>query len=224
MKVKGEKRSFLLLRYFKLCSISVYALELLAVKRYNKIQPDNQIIYIIRNIGGRIKMEEAPFLMTERLILRPLRLDDSKNLMYLLHPDIQKDVGPFMPHFPNDLPKHIDRIRGDTTWLITLNQNEVIGDIGVFSKKDNVIGEMAWYLAPKYWRMGYATEAGLAVIDYMFSELNYCKLTAQIDNTNIPSCRLAKKLGFNLECIEYNSDLYGKRTDVCLYSIRNIEV
>jgi len=166
-------------------------------------------------------MAEAPYLTTERLILRPLKLDDSKNLMYLLHPDIQKDAGPFMPHSLDDLPKHIERIRGDTTWLITINQDKVIGDIGVSSKHGNETGEMGWYLDPEYWRMGYAAEAGLTVIDYMFSTLNFCKLTAQIDNKNISSCRLAEKLGLNLECIEYDSDLYGRKADICLYSIRN---
>ena len=165
-------------------------------------------------------MKEAPYLTTERLILRPLRLDDSENLIYLLHPEIQKDAGPYMPHSLNDLPNHIERIIGDTTWLITLNGNKVIGDVGVFSIKDNETGEMAWYLDPEYWRMGYATEAGLAVINYMFSTLNFCELTAQIDSINIPSLRLAEKLGFKLKCIENDSDLYGKKADIYLYSIQ----
>jgi len=169
-------------------------------------------------------MTEAPYLTTERLILRPLKPDDSKNLTYLLHPDIQKDAGPFMPHFLDDLPKHIERIRGDTTWLITINENKVIGDIGVSSKQRNETGEMGWYLDPGYWRMGYATEAGLAIIAYMFFTLKFCKLTALIDSKNIPSRRLAEKLGFNLDCIGYDSDLYGKKADICLYSIRNAAI
>ena len=137
-------------------------------------------------------MSEAPYLKTERLILRPLKDDDSKNLTYLLHPNIQKDAGAFMPHSLDDLPKHLERIRGDTTWLITINQDKVIGDIGVYSNHRNESGEMGWYLDPAFWRIGYATEAGLSVIDYMFSTLNFSKLTAQIDNKNIPSCRLAE--------------------------------
>jgi len=166
-------------------------------------------------------MKEAPNLITKRLGLRPLTLHDSENLIYLLHSEIQKDAGPYMPHSLNDLPQHIERIIGDTTWLITINKDKVIGDIGVFSKKGNETGEMAWYIDPEYWNLGYATEAGLAVIDYMFSTLKFCQLTAQIGSANIPSCRLAEKLGFILECIEYDSDLYGKKADVCLYSMSN---
>ena len=169
-------------------------------------------------------MIEAPYLTTKRLILRPLKLDDSKNLTYLIHPNIEKNAGPYMPHSLDDLPKHIERIMGDTSWLITINEDKVVGDMGVFSKHSNETGEMAWYLDHAYWKMGYATEAGLAIIYYMFFTLKFCKLTVQIDNKNIPSRRLAEKLGFNLENIEYDSDLYGKKTDVCLYSIRNSAV
>ncbi|MCL2772274.1 MAG: GNAT family N-acetyltransferase [Oscillospiraceae bacterium] len=165
-------------------------------------------------------MLEAPYLKTKRLILRPLKNDDSGNLTYLLRPEIQKDAGPFMPHSVDDLSRHIERIISDTSWLITIN-NKVIGDIGVSSKHDNETGEMGWYLDPEYWRMGYATEAGSAIINYMFSTLKFCKLTAMIDSKNIPSCHLAEKLGFQLICIEYNSDLYGKKADVCSYSISN---
>ena len=154
-------------------------------------------------------MTEAPYLTTKRLILRPLRLDDSENLTYLLHPDIQKDAGLYMPHSLEDLPKHIERIIGDTTWLIT-NKDKVIGDIGVFSKKGNETGEMAWYISPEYWQMGYASEAGFAVIDYMVSK-HFGKLTASIDSKNIPSRRLAEKLGFSLEHSE---------SDRCLYSLK----
>jgi RimJ/RimL family protein N-acetyltransferase len=164
-------------------------------------------------------MKEAPYLTTNRLLLRSLKLDDAENLIYLLTPEIQKDAGPYMPHSITDLPNHIERIIGDTTWLITINGDKVIGDIGVSSKKGNETGEMGWYLDPEYWRMGYATEAGLAVIDYMFSTLKFGELTAPIDNKNIPSWRLAEKLGFIIDHIEYNSDLYGKKADVRFYSI-----
>lgn len=166
-------------------------------------------------------MKEAPYLKTNRLILRPLSPDDAENLIYLLHPNIQKDAGPYMPHSLDDLPKHIERIISDTTWLIMVNENKVIGDIGVSSKKGNETGEMAWYLDPEYCRMGYATEAGSAVIHYMFSTLNFCKLTAKIDSNNISSRKLAEKLGFTIEHIKYDSDLYGKKADVCFYSIHH---
>jgi RimJ/RimL family protein N-acetyltransferase len=166
-------------------------------------------------------MTETPVLTTERLVLRPLKHDDSKHLMYLLHPDIQKDAGPYMPHSIDDLSKHIERIRSDTTWLITVNEVKVIGDIGVFSKIGNATGEIAWYINPEYWQKGYATEAGFVVIHHLFSTLNFRKLTAPIEDKNIPSWQLAEKLGFSLEHIEYDTDLHGKRANVRLYCLYN---
>jgi len=166
-------------------------------------------------------MLEAPYLTTKRLVLKPLRLDDSNKLAYLLHPEIQRDAGPFMPHTLDDLPKHVERLIGDTTWLITLNGDTVIGDIGVFSKRGNETGEIAYYINPQYWRTGYATEAGAAVIDYMFSKLKFIELTALTDSKNTSSRRLVEKLGFHLNCIENDSNLHGMKADVCLYSINN---
>jgi len=164
---------------------------------------------------------EAPKLTTERLILRHIQPDDAKHLTYLLHPDIQKGAGPYMPHTAADLPQHIERIQGDTSWFITLPSGEVIGDIGVFSIQGNETGEMAWYLAPAHWYKGYAAEAGQAVVAYMFDTLALRALTAQIDSHNTPSRRLAEKLGFQLTRTQADADLHGQKAESCAYSIRN---
>ena len=124
-----------------------------------------------------------------------------------------------MPRSLDDLHVHIKRIIGDTSWIITENGKTVVGDIGVYFKKGNETGEIAFYIDPQYWRMGYATEAALTVIDYMFNVLNFTTLTALVDCDNIPSCKLIEKLGFTLDCIKKDSDLHGKKADVCHYSI-----
>ena|GEM_PF-425431 len=174
-----------------------------------------------QRIWEEINMAEAPKLVTERLILRHIQPDDAKHLPYLLHPDILKDAGPYMPHTADDLPQHIGRIQGDTSWLITLPDGEVIGDIGVFSKQGNKTGEMVWYLAPAYWHKGYAAEAGQAVLDYIFGALAFRGVTAQIDSRNTPSRRLAERLGFQLTRTQENADLHGQKTEACMYSVYN---
>jgi len=165
-------------------------------------------------------MKKAPHILTKRLTLRPILPTDSQNITYLLHPKIQEHAGPYMPHSLEDLTTHIQRITSSTSWLIELN-GKVIGDIGVFSTQDNRTGEMAWYLDPDHWQSGYSTEAGLAVINYMFTKLGYGKLTAPICGKNTASRRLAEKLGFTHECIKPNSELYGVEADVHHYLITN---
>ena len=165
-------------------------------------------------------MLTAPILTTQRLKLRAIQSDDFTNIKYLLHPEIEKHSGPYMPHSAEDLPVHIERITGDTSWLITIGEDKVIGDIGVFSKVDNRTGELAFYLDPDYWNKGYAAEAGSAVVDYMFNKLNFAELTAPIDSKNVSSRKFAEKLGFTLQNIEYDSDLYGKKADICFYLLK----
>ena len=108
----------------------------------------------------------APTIKTERLILKNIEESDALQLKYLLCPEIEKSSGPYMPHSEDQLLAHVKRIKGDTSWGITLYDGTFIGDIGVFSHKENK-GEMAWYVDPKYWHNGYAYEAGIAVISAM---------------------------------------------------------
>lgn len=163
----------------------------------------------------------APTIKTERLILRSIEESDALQLKYLLCPEIEKTSGPYMPHSEDQLLAHVERIKGDTSWGITLYDGTFIGDIGVFSKKENK-GEMAWYVDPKYWHNGYAYEAGIAVIKYCFDELCMEMITAEIEASNTASRMLAQKLGFQLDNILNEADFYGKTTDVAYYSIKNM--
>lgn len=160
----------------------------------------------------------APTIKTERLILRNIEKDDADNLKYLLHPEIEATSGPYMPHSQQQLLEHVERISGDTSWGITLYSGEFIGDIGVFSVK-NGVGEIAWYLDPCYQHLGYAFEAGNAVIRYCFEELGIKSIVAEIEAGNVASRNLAEKLGFSLKSIVAQTDFYGKTADVSYYCI-----
>ena len=160
-------------------------------------------------------------IQTERLILRALNENDCSNIRYLLKPEIESFSGPYMPHNEEQLKQHIDRIKGNTSWGILLKDNTFIGDIGVYSKVDNKIGEMAWYLDPVFCNNGYATEACKAVINYIFNELLFVRLSAQIDINNISSRKLAERLNFELNAILPQANLGGKINDIAYYSLPN---
>lgn len=161
----------------------------------------------------------AQTIKTNRLILRELKKSDAKNLKYLLKPEIESVSGPNMPHNKKQLSQHIERIKGNTSWGITLNDGTFIGDIGIFSVVDNKIGEMAWYIDPEYWNQGYAFEAGSAVLKYCFETLGFIRISAQISADNHKSRHLAEKLGFELHAILPQANLGGKVSDVAYYSI-----
>ncbi len=161
----------------------------------------------------------AKTIKTVRLILRDVKKSDVKNIEYLLKPEIENISGPFMPHNKKQLKQHIEKIKGDTSWGITLNDGTFIGDIGVFSVAENKIGEIAWYIDPTYWNNGYAFEAGSAVLKYCFETLDFIRISAQISVDNQRSRHLAEKLGFELHTILPQANLGGKITDIAYYSL-----
>ena len=161
----------------------------------------------------------ARTIKTTRLVLRDIRKSDVKNLKYLLKPEIESFSGPYMPHNTKQLSQHIDRIKGNTTWGITLDDGSFIGDISVFSVIENKIGEIAWYVDPAYWNNGYAFEAGSAVLNYCFETLGFKRICAQISTDNPKSRHLAEKLGFEFHAILPQANLGGKITDIAYYSI-----
>ncbi|MFB4165746.1 GNAT family N-acetyltransferase [Alteribacillus sp. JSM 102045] len=87
-------------------------------------------------------------------------------------------------------------------WAVCLkDSNECIGDCGLV--KQNMDGgkevEIGYHINKKYWSKGFASEAAKACKDYGFDLLNVNKLISIIDPKNIPSIKVAEKIGFTKE-------------------------
>ena len=104
---------------------------------------------------------------------------------------------------------------------IILNDGIFIGDIAIFSVAENKIGELALYLDPLFWKQGYAFEAAVAVLKYVFDTLGFIRVCAQISSTNNASRSLAEKLGFELHAILPQANFGGKVDDIAYYSLAN---
>jgi ribosomal-protein-alanine N-acetyltransferase len=71
----------------------------------------------------------------------------------------------------------------------------------------------------RYWSQGYATEACDMILDIVFREYGLHRIEAEIAPGNGASLRVAEKLGFTYEGLEYESaEINGKWQDLCLYS------
>ncbi len=79
--------------------------------------------------------------------------------------------------------------------------DELIGDCGLV--RQTVDGrteiEIGYHIHKKYWSRGFATEAAKACKAYGFHQLHFNKLICLIDPKNIPSIRVAEKIGFTKE-------------------------
>lgn len=136
---------------------------------------------------------------TERLALRPLRLDDIDELLDM-HAD--PDVARYMTSF--DRPQAVARLEQDAReWsehgrgLIAIEDRRTGHFLGRAALKfwpqfDET--ELGWVLRRDVWGHGYATEAATACADWGFANLDIPYLTAMIRPANARSIAVARRL------------------------------
>lgn len=74
---------------------------------------------------------------------------------------------------------------------------EPVGLVGLVNGSASGIGELSYYIIPGFRRRGYAYEACRAALEYG-RECGFTAFEARIRSDNIPSAKLAEKLGVSL--------------------------
>jgi RimJ/RimL family protein N-acetyltransferase len=69
--------------------------------------------------------------------------------------------------------------------------------------------ELGWGVSREHWGQGYATEAALALRDWAFERRGLRRLISLIQHGNLPSVRVAEKVG---EILEREVEVRGKAT------------
>lgn len=156
-----------------------------------------------------------PFILeTERLKLRPLRLEDAAYLSDLF--DADPEVWRFDPGYAYSLDERIEviehyiqqyEIYGFGCFGIERKPDlTLIGQCGLnpheFEDKNGNITaefEVMYKLGRAYWHQGYATEAAQAWVEYAFAVVGLKRLVVCPDKANIASVRVLEKLGFRIE-------------------------
>lgn len=86
-----------------------------------------------------------------------------------------------------------------TLWpVVEKSSGEVIGDCGLLEKEQDGRKdiELVYVIGSAHQRRGFGFEAASAIRDYAFRRLGLERLVALIEPSNVPSQRLAEKLGF----------------------------
>lgn len=151
-------------------------------------------------------MSEPVELKTERLLLRPFRLTDAKDVFaYAKDPEWFLYLGRRIPspYLRRDADEYVaKRILApwDTnpTFAIVL-ESSVIGGIGLRIRDSHDIAELGYGIARIHWGKGLTTEAAQAVVDWVFSNRKLAKVFAMADLPNIGSWRVMEKLGMTRE-------------------------
>lgn len=149
---------------------------------------------------------KTPVLETDRLILRPITLDDAPAIQkYFNNWNIIKNLSMSAPWpYPDDGAESFIRDnvlpaveKGDSiVWVITIKDHgdEAVGvlDYRADGRKE---GNRGFWLAEPFWRRGYMTEAVTAMQDYIFLELGIEKMIVINVHTNEGSRRVKQKSG-----------------------------
>jgi RimJ/RimL family protein N-acetyltransferase len=147
-----------------------------------------------------LRERSIPVLETERLTLRPPRLEDAKavaslandrriaeNTLRIPHPYALDDAQAFLTA--------ANATDEETVFLITARAGAVLGACGI-ATLDGETHEIGYWLGVPFWGKGYATEAARALIDHAFGDLGYDVLHGGARVSNPASRRVLEKCGF----------------------------
>lgn len=163
-------------------------------------------------------MSKEPIIETERLILRPITLDDAEACFSWNSDD---RVAKYMS-YPRctDISQTIDWIKSTLTdeqewnWAFVLKaENKVIGTGGIGPNKfmEGYWG-IGYNLHYDYWHKGYCTDAMRAIVDFAHNELGVNKICSDHAIDNPRSGKVMEKLGLKFHHYGEYSKIDGSQT------------
>jgi len=154
---------------------------------------------------------------TDRLILRRLSLDDVPALTDILSdPEVMK-------HSVNGVYDEA-ATRKFVEWCLSCYESHGVGPWALIDKKaTELIGfcsagpemvadveeiNLGYRLARRYWNKGLASEAVIAVLNYVFGEKLFSSVVVIIEPAHLASLKVAEKAGFSsFEMLEFHGRL-----------------
>lgn len=151
-------------------------------------------------------MKKFELISTDRLLIRKLDIRDKDAFFkYRSLPEVY-EYQSFKPTDINDAERFIRSIAESAnipgTWFqlaICLKDNRVIGDIGLHFLEDDAQVEIGYTLSPEFQGQGYAIEALMVVLNYVFLGLSKHRVTASVDPNNTKSISVLNKLRMRKE-------------------------
>ena len=168
-------------------------------------------------------------LRTERLILRPWRMDDLNDFYEYASVDGVGQMAGWKPHESVEESRSILNmfINEKKTFAIEY-EGKAIGSLGIeeYSEAelpeyhDEMGRELGFVLSKDYWGRGLMPEAVNAVIKYLFDELELDFIICGHFTDNVRSGRVQEKCGFrHLKLVKYETR-YGAVKDTWISILR----
>ncbi|MGG3889913.1 GNAT family N-acetyltransferase [Metabacillus fastidiosus] len=147
-------------------------------------------------------------LQTDRLILRPFKLEDTPRVQELAGDKEVAKTTLSLPHpYPieaaeNWIKNHPKLIENGDVYplaIVLRDNNLVVGTMTLRIDKQHNKGELAYWVGKKYWGKGYATEAARVIMNFGFKKLILNRIWAMAMSKNPASTTVMKKVGMRLE-------------------------
>lgn len=172
---------------------------------------------------------------SRRCHLRPFRADDRDAVLeYQSNPDVVRFV-PWPVRDAAMVGEAIEKSLAQTTLnrvndylslaLVRTSDRRLIGQMNAMyvSEKDQC-GEIGYVVNPSYAGQGYATEACEALVSAMFATNQFHRIIARLDDRNMASRSVVKKLGFREEAHFIEDDFFKEEwTSTFVYAVLRSE-
>jgi len=151
-----------------------------------------------------LKLTQQPMLHSERLLLKPLTLEDAPVIQVMAS---DRRVAEMTANIPHPYPETgaVDWISQHTSnWqtrkqvsfgIFTISSNTLVGAIGLVLNEEQK-SELGYWVGVDYWGNGYATEATKRIINFGFNDLGLSVIEARALSRNPASNRVLLKAGF----------------------------
>ncbi|MEE2908387.1 MAG: GNAT family N-acetyltransferase [Planctomycetota bacterium] len=173
-------------------------------------------------------MSARPSITTDRLQLRPFRLDDASTVQKLAGDERVGRQIPLIPHpYPDGeaetwISTHDELAKDgkDLVWAVTNSENGVLmGAISIGKAGGPHCVELGYWLGVPFWGKGYMPEAARALFDWAFSNTEIVRIQAHHSVTNPASGRVMLKSGMQREgLMPKRMLLNGDPVDIVYYS------
>lgn len=176
----------------------------------------------------------ANTLTSERLTLRPWRMDDAEaalsiygreEVAHWLSPALERvdDVGAMRLLLQQWEMEELRDIPPAARWAVELtDEQRVIGGITLlYLPPDGVDLEIGWQLAPDAWGEGYASEAGHAVAHWALHQGGVDEIFAVVRPANKRAAKTAQRIG--MEWVGETDKYYGLRLQVYRLSSADLD-
>ncbi len=148
-------------------------------------------------------------MWTDRLLLRPMRLEDAVSLAARRsEPAVarfQNWIVPYPIEKAEELVADVAAMEGpenERWWMVAIVDpaaEEPVGDLVVHMTWEMRSAEIGYTLGSRHWGKGYATEAAQALIEFLFTDPSVTRISASLHPDNIASAMVLERLGFVFE-------------------------